>query len=161
MTLFCLLLLLCLGGKDPHFNACSYSSQDPKRKRNEKKDPLSRQTGIQLTRLPPLHHKKHYASYQPPQSCQHQACGEFYFLHTHTHTHRRRLHHDITSRHVTASLLCVFAGGLLDQLFQVRHHLLLAQRLLLIVDHGESSLLLRAVHLVLLTDTNRVHAGVS
>ena len=104
MTLFCL-LLLCLGGKDPHFNACSYSSQDPKRKRNEKKDPLSRQTGIQLTRLPPLHHKKHYASYQPPQSCQHQACGEFYFLHTHTHTHTGGAS-TTTSRHVTSLRHC-------------------------------------------------------
>merc|ERR550537_1922303 len=55
----------------------------------------------------------------------------------------------------TSSLVAIPQVAL-HQLAQVREHLLLALRLLLVVDHRQCRLLLRRVHLVLLADADSV-----
>mmetsp|Transcript_22360 Transcript_22360/g.42654 ORF Transcript_22360/g.42654 Transcript_22360/m.42654 type:complete len:223 (+) Transcript_22360:350-1018(+) len=59
------------------------------------------------------------------------------------------------------SLICSTATQMpLHQLPQISKHLLFALRLLLVVDHGQRRLLLRAVHLVFFSDTNSIHLRV-
>ena len=98
----CWLLLLCSGGKDQLFISCLYSSHHTKKKRNKKKTPChdkqeySSQDSLHCTTKSTTHHISPHNSV-----CTKLPLNSFFYTHTHTHTHRRRLHHDITSHHVT------------------------------------------------------------